>query len=754
MSIYRVPAQFTQRLLPLAIVTLSMQALADVPSGSDYATDKTNKHVAERSAEMFSTVNEILCMLAQTRHDAMVNQGAYRALIDKGQCSSNADDPNAAASQAQNQSSGANAPDYEQWTVVSSRANNDSPQVVTFWVNEKAEGQGQGDGSKQIQARLSITTGSSDTNPIGIFTLNFEGYPVDIDGNLGPQAVFTGFMDSTLLNEQPLLRFFNRQSRPDGMGGVSIMMERAALQKSGAGGSGQTDDGQAGFAIAFDDNHFLRAPMVSGSIDTNQKACYNRNSFDESVWRYGLYDDTTGARIQRQSGFPIKVNQNSHDYFGWVGYYGVWFQQDVTINNGDTVFRQEPGSNTSTPYTVQKAGGKLFKMTRKQLPLDDIGGIPLNWGQCDINGCTQSQIVWNKESATFQKIKVMLESNGEHQWQDVSPAVDLTSADFNNMFDLNAFSESLGGSVRIPLKNDSNQFLAPSATTSVNLTLQAPVYPTTTGVPTALRCYDQCPDPSTINTATAFHQQGSATNYSFDTSDMLLKEANVPAVMTAASDTLQFGLRSGPLFDPTAENLSLLACPWDANQTCAWQAWQKLDEFYVWETGTKPWNQLTLLRDANNAILTFQPPLQLAYAFAADTSSVTPGVTAPPAGAKYSLQYEGVGNLHGIPGDCVDPETNQKAQCGPGVRWIPQFSLRDSLPAPGAILDDSNAEGIHYLVKGLDKEQRMQKVATNQCDTLTVGTFALPDQSGLTAPAIGTEPVVDAAPAVIGGIVQ
>lgn len=752
MSISLMPAPFSKRLLPLAIVTLSMQAFADVPADSDYATEKTNKHVTERSAEMFSTVNEILCMLAQTRHDAMVNQGPYRALIDHGQCNSNADDPEAAASQAQNQTSGANAPDYGQWTIVSSRADNNSPQIVTFWVNEKAEHPGEGD--KQIMAKLTITESNSDTNPIGIFTMNFEGYPKDGDGNLAPQPVFTGYMDSQLTAGQPVLRFFNRQRMPDGMGGFTTMSERAVLQKSGTGGSGQTDDGQAGFAIAFDENHFLRAPIVSGSVDANQKACYNRNSFDESVWRYGLYDDTTGTRIQRQSGFPIKVNQNSHDYFGWVGYHGVWFPQDVTINNGDTVFRQEFGNTTSTPYTVQKAGGKLFKMTRKQLPLDDIGGIPLNWGQCDGNGCSQSQIVWNKASATFQKIRVMVQSSEEHQWQDVSPAVDLTSTDFNNMYDLNAFSESLGGSVRIPLKNDSNQFQAPSATTTVNLTLQSPVYSTTTGVPSALRCYDQCPDPATINTNTAFHQPGTATNYSFNTSDMLLKEGDAPAVMTAASDTFHYGLRSGPLFDPTPENLAQLTCPWNSSETCGWQAWQKLAEFYVWETGTQPWNQLTLLKDANNNVLSFEPPLQLSYAFDATTTSVTAGVTAPPDGARFFLQYEGFGNLHGIPGDCVDPETNQKAQCGPGVRWIPQFSLRDSLPAPGAIVDDVNAAGVHYLVKGLDKEQRMQKVATSQCDTLTVGTFALPDQSGLTAPAIGSEPAVDEAPAVIGGVVQ
>lgn len=752
---------FRKSLLALAVVGLSSPVWADVPTNSDYATEKTHKFVAERSAEIFDTVNEILCMLDQSRYDEMVNKGDYRALVDNGQCSSDADDPSAAAEGSQNQTSGTNAPDYGQWTVNSARTDNNSSQVVKFWVNEKAEHPG--DVDKQIHAKLTITEGKSDSNPLGLFMLNFEGYMKDSSGSPSGQPVFSGFMDVQLTNAQPVLRMYMRQSRPDQNGNLILMQERAVLQKNGNAGSGQTEtsDGQntMAFAIAFNDANFLRAPVASGSIDANQKACYDRNNFDESVWRYGLYEAATGARIQRQSGFPVKLSKDGHDYFGWVGYYGVWFPQDVTLNNGDTVLRQEYENNTSTPYTVMKAGGKLLKMTRKELALNDVAGIPLNWGQCDNNGsCTQSQIVWNKTQAVFQKIKLMTESDGQHLWQDVSPPVTLSSSDFTTMYDLNAYSESLGGSVRVPLKDANGAYQAPSATTAVNLTVQTPVYPNTPGVPANLSCYDQCPDPATINTSSPFHQPqpNTASDYSFATSDMLLKENGVAAVMTTTSDTFRYGLRSGPLFSPTAENLAQLACPWDANQICGWQAWQKLPEFYVWETGTQPWNQLTLLKDASNTILTFQPPLQLSYTFDTASSSVTAGVTPPPTGAKFFLQYEGFGNLHGIPGDCVDPETNQKAQCGPGVRWIPQFSLRDSLPTPpGAQLDDANAPSTHYLVKGLEKEQRMQKIALTQCDALNLATAGnMPTQSGLVAPAIGTEPVVDQAPAVIGGVVQ
>ena len=57
-----------------------------LPAGSDYNTDKVNVYVEERSVEALNTVNEILCAIAQTRYDAMLNLGAYKAQVDTNQC--------------------------------------------------------------------------------------------------------------------------------------------------------------------------------------------------------------------------------------------------------------------------------------------------------------------------------------------------------------------------------------------------------------------------------------------------------------------------------------------------------------------------------------------------------------------------------------------------------------------------------------------------------------------------------------------
>ena len=75
---------------------------AAAPAGSDYTLDKTNVYVEERSVQMFGTINEILCMIGQTKYDDMLNKGAYTAQIDINQCSSARGDASQAGQESSN----------------------------------------------------------------------------------------------------------------------------------------------------------------------------------------------------------------------------------------------------------------------------------------------------------------------------------------------------------------------------------------------------------------------------------------------------------------------------------------------------------------------------------------------------------------------------------------------------------------------------------------------------------------------------
>ena len=68
--------------------------------------------------------------------------------------------------------------------------------------------------------------------------------------------------------------------------------------------------------------------------------------------------------------------------------------------------------------------------------------------------------------------------------------------------------------------------------------------------------------------------------------------------------------------------------------------------------------------------------------------------------AKFMLEYNGFGDLWGIPGACVDFDTGEEVPCGPGTRWVPKFNI------PSASTVTENAT--EYVVKQLEMELRMK----------------------------------------------
>jgi hypothetical protein len=180
--------------------------------------------------------------------------------------------------------------------------------------------------------------------------------------------------------------------------------------------------------------------------------------------------------------------------------------------------------------------------------------------------------------------------------------------------------------------------------------------------------------------------------------------------------------------------------PGDPNpdSTCGWKTWSELPEYYVWETGPNTWNQFTALRDqSTQEVLEFEPPLLVSYVGGESGTST------------YYLEYSGFGNLNGIPGKCVDPATGADMPCGPDSRWVPEFNI------PGGSRVDDVVIGTPYFVKPLEMEQRMKDTGDpGLCADIPFTTYPLPSLSDFVDPNIGSEPVVEGPPAVIGGVVQ
>lgn len=716
-----------------------------VPSDSDYTRDKTFSYVHDRSTEAFKMVNEILCMIGQTKYADMVNMGTYKAQINTKTCKGNDSSDNASASQ-QGGSSASDAPEYETWIVESTRPDNNAAQTVKVWFHQKSEGGN--DKAKFMNAKMVITEAASNSNPYGIFTMNFAAYQEGTS-----TVLFKGLMKSEkdAATGKVLLKFVEEETS-------GKFKQSASLEKNANGTGGGTayqyenfNGAQEGtINFAYNTNLFHRIDDGGGN-----EACLDRADFETSAWRYGMYDATTGSRVNVSSGFPINTASDGKGSNGWVGFWGLWVPDGVTINNDATVYKQTYGPNggTSLPYTVQKVAGKLKKHTKSELELRDIKNIPMEGGIPDPSnpGANNNmyRVTWDGTDLAI-RAEAQMSNNAPPEWSNLyQPITNTTHLSFG---ELSFFSQALGGQVRIMLQGCA--FTPPSgqaqgyttcntatAATKVVFYKEDIVYPGDT-VP-ALVCYDNCP--SITSGVVSGNSGQNAQTFTF--ANMVLKDFNGAALVQTAEGGQSWGFNSGPLFDVAKNTAADLACPWDSQQICGWRAWSALNQFYTWETGLNNWNQLTLLKDGNGTPLIFEQPLRVEYTH---TQTVSTKPDYKYNGVKFFLDYNGFGELQGIPGKCVDL-SGEAATCNQNTRWVPEFSI----PAGASASYVKNSTTYSTIIKPLEVEQRMVKLDDPAaCSALPTTAYTLPLISEWADPANGAEPTVTAAPAVIGGVVQ
>lgn len=720
-----------------ATAAASVAPAYTAPTGSAYDVDVAHAHVYDPSMKKIGTVNNILCMVSQTAADALVNDGLYVAQVDEGKCQEGEDQ----SSSDQGQSTSGGTTTYNLWVVDSSRADNDSPQAVKFWMNTEMGGGAQ---TGVIQAQMDLSAGASADAPFGEFAMNFAGLaPGDtindptMWGTLATTDATAGRIGFDFYNEEADVTVAppNPGDRAER---VAVAVDMSTDQSSGSARvmaisryndpmNGDTGQQVEQYTLAFDQTYVLRGK------DSDPPVCLHRDQFTTSVWRYNLYyasGPQDGERVTLDSGFPFRTASGDH---GYVGYWGLWAPNGVTINDGDVINRDEFGTTDTTDYMVVKAPGKLVRHTRNTLDLVDADGLVSEW--------------WDFSQQPPVRYQVQLQDPdwvAIASWDDPSQSfVTLGSPivlDTAALGYLNMFCGSLGGQVSYV---DGNTYLTYFAQEFV--TGDDPIFGG--GGTFSLYGYTQCLDsgttaveaeagdvflPDSVNLAQPHV-------FVFDGSDMTLyHDVNGDgSVLTAvglangevpASGPFTWGMQSGALLADTSP------------LTNVWEAWNQ-DEFYTYETGANSWNQYTAVFDPSlPGYVHFDAPLQFSYLHStvndrnADTTYD---------GQTYMLSYGGPGNLWGIPAAGIDL-TND----GNPDRWVPQFSIAD-----GAVMGPT---GVEYAVRGIDMEMNLLEdpLGCTGLDLVGASALVLPDGSTYTAPNIGPMPTLDEAPSVIDGVVQ
>jgi hypothetical protein len=748
---------------------LSAGAWAVPASDSPYMTDPQHEYVQDATSEAIGNVNMILCIAnaMNPSESGMINGGPYLALIDMNKC-----DTKGGSSDSSSSSSGASAAaNYMNAIVDVTRASDNDPMIAKVWMSMTDQGRKQG-----IWVRLSATQPPSPTLPYGEFRLDFIGKFV---GDSTPQ--FNGYINALSTGE---LQYY--ETGPNSSNVALIMTANS------------TDDGQGTMTLApsnwnpstltydfnYNANYFRRS-------DGTHDQCFDRLKANakRSVWRFGTYNANDGSRVdQANPSFPVNGTYQSVLYYGYAGYWGINFQGlDLNVLpdgevTGLVVNDQRPPHATDT-YSLSKVGGKLTKWAQNSATLADMDGIPFYFG-ADLTSKTTGgspvpsgwgnwQAHWDDANSHFVVTGTQsCGQNGCSLTSMTTPAV-ITPSGLNNM-PLSGWSDSFGGNINIPPKQSDYTGSDP-----VYYFTQSLVIPGSQGAPTTLYCLNNCLDAASVTAATNYTAGGAPSPFSSVTANQWywapsnantvtytygatgLVNASTAMIITnsafyADSPNYQYGVQSGRLFTAFG------TCPsWvtsmNPNTTPVCEP-DNPTEYYTWSTSPDQWNQTMWLTHTNGAnsgqIVTFDPPQNIQYTVPSGAEYGTW------AGKAIQLQFNGFGNVNGIPGYCVDPVNNAEVNCGPNTRYVPAFSLPD-----GATMTLGSTP---LIIKALDAELRLNDLgqvgvdsaADTACGSMLFNSLTPPStgEQDMTDPNssyyIGIKPTVTDPPKVIDGIVQ
>lgn len=752
--------------LSLALAAaLPALAAAATPAGSAYQTDAQSTHVEDATSQGIAQVNMITCFMTSMRPDALVNQDSYIALVDKKKCDP---DTRSDSSNSSSDNAGSNAPSYMNSIVRSTRASNSDPMHVKTWIDQTEK-----DFSATIFVNTVATEAPSATNPYGVFRLDYCG-KATVGG-----CMMNGFLEGSASG----ISYYETEQGGGGGGGTNTTALSLVAPSTDAGsGSLQMSQGgqQIAYTFAYNASYFRRS-------DGTSDECFSRLADDPdtgmSVWRYGLYDATSGERVVLHSGFPIEyAAPDGKTYNGQMGYYGLWLPPDAAsqITSGSTVQRVEYAPNqppTKTAYTLVKADGRLTKYTKKTRTLASADKIKFSVFVFDATGFyagaqgnKQYEMYWDDTAKAF-KASGSIECGGSGcQTKDLATEQTVPTSFFANMGGVRGFSQSLGGEVFIPLAGVSDP--VDSSNVTVLYRVQDLVYPSQ--MPATLYCLRDCPTAATMGSyfgqgsvdtspfvSTSFNNwlptaAQNVVSYTSDASSAVLRDGANAAVVFTDSSALQsrpqyqWGVRTGRLFATLAD----AQCDGDPTHYCDNKV-DQLDVYYQWETGPNQWNQFAAVKDAGGSVVSFDAPLQVTYSVPNDSAKY-----GPYAGKSLVLQYGGFGDLWGIPGHCVSRLTNANVSCDTQEsRYVPAFVIPFD-ETLGTLTDGTTT----YVAKWLDREIRFARKDPSVCTgngVMLPSSLPLPDATGLKDPSdpsspvyIGEKPVVTDAPRVIDNDVK
>lgn len=654
----------------------------------DAGTDYTNqtKQTWVKDTDALSMVNQILGVVKDTGYESFVNAGSYKALIKPVGDSE--------TSQGGNSATSTTVETLQEICVEVTRASNNDPMIVKIWVIEE---NGPGGSQMVIRGHFTVTEGVSTEYPLGEMVAHFKGQKLDSNGDeVAGVPLFTMAMQVGADSNNNVTVQFIDVGEEENQGSTFQWSNKARVITNADMTEGnayiyiaetnfntqQLDETTSYFA--FNSDYFKFQDVGSSSATVLDKS-----DLSHRIFRYKLFNSSTGAKITNSSGFPIQLATGE---YGYIGYYGMWVPYGVVVETGDTFTRVD----TNTQYTLVKVRGKLTEHTRQQTTLEDLTDMEISvWD----NG-SDIIVAWN--GSGFFKIGTRDNSTGQITYLQTP-----TAYSFSNDWD-GGWCEALSAFLRLggltPANSDivyyhAEQTVSPASATDMSLycwefCLDAPITQTVI-------------DNASTNMGTYYGGTPTEKTYFFDATNLVLKEDEtngeqviIPSTVDLSSSMYQHGYHMGPL--TTDSEYTQYNC-WDIYDSST---------YYYWATGPNEWNQFSSAQDSNGNMVAFSPPIRLTYTHTTDNDI---NADATYNGDNFNMDYDGT-ELH-IPWK-YDDNTDM---------WSPIINLKDGVEVTLA------SDGVTtYVVKGIEEELIMNEETDSA--TLTGLETTLPIDNTIAAP--------------------
>lgn len=361
---------------------LLLPAAYDDPD-TDFSNDETVSYLFDNDIHHINSVNFLLCVFEKFGYQSQVNQGPYKAVIDYAECVE-AFYPGAIAFNT-----------VFKATILSARANNNSPHIVKIWLQEPGPENSNQSGIVETQTliELSITRSPSESNPLGEFTIVYSDVEdaSEHGGNAGEELLTEhGFYRSRINSQdEPVLQSINNPlvaNTDSEYSAFSLLFHnpanQAGISKPGDSGAIRAeyhrDDTTIHSAILqFDQTRVLKGSYNANSQTIDTTTCLARDETQANIIGYTLYhrDDamfrgsavTAGQRVANTAGFSFNYN----DLWGWISKYSYTLENDGFLPDGAIITRQL-SDDSEQQLTVYLSTGKLRHNYTIETPLSNL----------------------------------------------------------------------------------------------------------------------------------------------------------------------------------------------------------------------------------------------------------------------------------------------------------------------------------------------------------------------------------------------